>query len=487
MNKEINGYKWSFINVVIKSIAQLAYSAIISRILDQNVFGIVAMATLVVNFGSYFAKVGLGPAIIQKKDINDDEINAAFTSSVLLGLVCCIIFYFSAPIVGWFFETSRVVPFVRALSLSFFVTGFNITPMALLSRDIKFKEISRIEISAYIIGNIIVGIGCAILGGQEWSLVLATLTQQAIISIGSIIIVKRKYKFIFKKEAYVGLYSYGIKSTANNLLDYFVANIEKFFLGKMDGNALGAYNRTNSIIVMPFEQITLSLSRVFFPQISKIQVAKNKLREVYKDYYMLFTTIICSLGLGAFAASNNLISIVLGKKWLKVVGMENMLRIVIIATILQYITHFNAVLCDATAQLNAKFKIQSINLIFTVLGCFLFFKKGVFSVLVVMLMSKVLKFVMYQYNTSKILEYSLKENVFIFGNILKSSCIPAILIFIIRIISNIVNINSLVVFLIQLLVGACGLIIGVLILPIEEFIKKIKIEVQKYEKKWLNS
>lgn len=475
MSRESNGYKWSFLNVAMKSIAQLMYTAVISRLLGENEFGIIATANLVINFGAYFAKLGLGPAIIQKKDISDEEIDAAFTSSLVLGMVSCIIFLIAAPLIGMFFDNTKVVSIIRVLSLSFIFSGLSITPMALLSRHIKFKEIARIEISAYVIGNMFIGIICAYLGLKEWSLVAATLSQQLVIGIGSIIISKHRYKFTFKKENYVGIYSYGIKSTANNILDYFVSNIEKFFIGKMDQSGLGQYNRTTSIIVNPIEQITFSLSRVFFPQISKVQEDKKKLKEIYSSYYILFTTIICSIGLGVLAGSNNIIRVILGSNWTKI---EPIFIIVTIATVFSYITHYNAVLCDATAMLLSKFKIQSFNLTFIVVASFLFYKKGTFAILVIMLISKIIKFIMYQINTSKILEISFKENIIMFFNILKSSLIPAILILIPRVLMNSQGINAFIILAIQICLGAIGLVIGILILPIDNLISKIKDKIR---------
>lgn len=478
----VNGYRWSFINVAIKTLVQIIYTSIISRLLDVKSFGIIAMATLVINFGGYFAKLGLGPAIIQKKEICDGEKNAAFTASIILGNIAAIVIFLSAPFVAMFFKEYKLVNIVRVLSISFIINSVSIVPISLLSKSIRFKAISVIEILAYIMGNLIVGITFAINGMGEWSLVFATLSQQLIISTLSLIILNYKFKFTFNKEYYMKLYSYGTKSTINNILDYFIGNTEKLFIGKMDSIILGQYNRIISVIVTPIEQILSSLSRVFFPHISKFQDDKIELKKEYIKYYMLFSTILLSIGFGAILASNNIIKIILGSKWL---GIEKIFSIIVIATIINSITHFNAVLCDAIAKLKSKFIIQLVSLGLILILSFLFAAKGAILILFIMMISKIIIFIMYQINTKEILGLKLNELVELYFNILRSSIVVPILIKFITIIMNLLTINSLIILIMQILAGIFGLIIGILILPIKEIRCKLiksnyKIKMNKY-------
>lgn len=474
-NKLANGYKWSLINVSSKTIAQVAYTAVISRLLNANIFGVIAMATLVINFGNYFAKLGLGPAIIQKNEINNEEKNAAFTSATLLGLFVTVLVFISAPLVGGFFDSLAVVSVIRVLSISFFINGLSTAPISLLSRELCFKKIALIEILAYIIGNIVIGISLAFIGFGEWSLVFATLSQQLIITLLSLSLVKYKFKFTFNKDSYKELYSYGLKSTVNNIADYFIVNTDKIFIGKMDSIFLGQYNRISSIIIIPFEQITISLSRVFFPQISKLQNDKIELKKVYKKYYSLFATILMSLGFGAIASTSNVIRVVLGSQW---VGINNIFIVVVLFGVFYYLTHFNAVLCDALGKLKSKLKIQIINLIIILILSLIVFKLGAFAILIIMLISKFINFIVYSTNTKIILGYSSREYLMMHFYIIRSSLIVFLLITCFNYIANIYNIDVFMFLFYQLCLGVIGLAIGVYILP-NNGVKCIVIDIMK--------
>jgi len=82
--KALHGLKWSYISTFTTALMQIGYTAVMARILTPADFGLVAMGSVVLSFGNYFAQMGMGSAIIQKKDITKEQIKAVFTSSVLL-------------------------------------------------------------------------------------------------------------------------------------------------------------------------------------------------------------------------------------------------------------------------------------------------------------------------------------------------------------------------------------------------------------------
>src|SRR3954447_2294275 len=64
-----SGLSWSYLATASLVVANLAYTATISRLLVPADFGLLAMANLVVLFAQYFARMGLASALIQKPDL----------------------------------------------------------------------------------------------------------------------------------------------------------------------------------------------------------------------------------------------------------------------------------------------------------------------------------------------------------------------------------------------------------------------------------
>src|SRR6476469_2645033 len=83
----VQGVKWSTAATILTAIMQVGYTAVMARLLTPAAFGVVALANVVLRFGGYFAQMGMEQAIIQKQELTPEDVRAAFTASVLLGVV----------------------------------------------------------------------------------------------------------------------------------------------------------------------------------------------------------------------------------------------------------------------------------------------------------------------------------------------------------------------------------------------------------------
>jgi len=71
-----SGLSWFYLSTMTLMVANLAYTATVSRLLGPVAFGLMAMANLVVLFTQFFARMGLASALVQKPDLSEDEIRA---------------------------------------------------------------------------------------------------------------------------------------------------------------------------------------------------------------------------------------------------------------------------------------------------------------------------------------------------------------------------------------------------------------------------
>lgn len=83
----LHSMTWTTAATVVTSVMQIGYTAVMARLLPPAAFGLVALAGVVLRFGTYFAQMGMAQAIIQKPELTEEDIRAAFTSSALLGVL----------------------------------------------------------------------------------------------------------------------------------------------------------------------------------------------------------------------------------------------------------------------------------------------------------------------------------------------------------------------------------------------------------------
>ena len=82
--KLLSGIGWGGSSMVVVAGCQVVFLAVMARLLTPADFGLVAMGNICLRFLSYFAQLGVTPALIQKPELQADDIAAAL--SVSLGI-----------------------------------------------------------------------------------------------------------------------------------------------------------------------------------------------------------------------------------------------------------------------------------------------------------------------------------------------------------------------------------------------------------------
>ena len=122
-----SGLSWFYLSTMTLMVANLAYTATVSRLLSPADFGLMAVANLVVLFIQFFARMGLASALVQKPELSEEEIRAASTAGIAIGLACLVLMWILAPAVAGLFREPDLPPILRALGVSFVFMGWSMT------------------------------------------------------------------------------------------------------------------------------------------------------------------------------------------------------------------------------------------------------------------------------------------------------------------------------------------------------------------------
>jgi O-antigen/teichoic acid export membrane protein len=172
--------KWSYIAFFTNILLQPLISAMLARLLGPKEFGIVAAGTLLHAAGYFLADFGIGMALVQKKTLTQENIRAAFTASVVLGLLATAVAWMLAPLGGQFFDDPKVVPVFRAYAASYVLSTLVIVSMSLLRRELRFKPIMFAEVSSYVLGIGVGSVALAYLGYGAYSLPIGVAVQYVV-------------------------------------------------------------------------------------------------------------------------------------------------------------------------------------------------------------------------------------------------------------------------------------------------------------------
>lgn len=315
--KALSSVKWTVGRNFLASFIAMFFSIIIARLLSPKDFGTVAVANAFVAFGSVITRMGLGAAIIQKKEIEKEEVSACFTSSIILGVAIFLIVWFNINRIEKYFGIQNLGTIIILLSLTFILQSIIITSTSLLERNLEYKYLSKVEFFTQTIIKSVTTLILAYLGYGVWSIVAGLILAQLMSTIILFFKNRQVMKFTFKKSAYLNIYKYSVKYSLVQFIDYIYANMNTLFIGKHYGTVItGLFDRSWMLARLPISNIIVGVNRVMFPLYSRMQGQITESSKIFFTNLLLMGT-SCSIIAGGMAAiSEEIITSVLGNQWL---------------------------------------------------------------------------------------------------------------------------------------------------------------------------
>ncbi len=325
--KTINGLIWSGISQGGRQISQFIVTVILARLLSPNDFGLLAMATVFVNFVNIFSEMGISSALIQKQDIHDRHYYSAFWLNIFVGINLTIIFIVVAPLITKFYRKPELLPILIVISVNFFISSFTIIQQTILTKEMDFKRLAIRDIIAVIISGVI-GIYLAYHGFGIWGLVYQQISFAVINAVLLWILSSWRPKFVFAKSDIKDIFNFSANLTGFNIVNYFSRNIDQLLIGKFLGaQALGYYSLAYKIMLYPLQNISAIIGKVMFPALSKIQGNLIKVREIYSQMIEKIALITFPLMSVVFATAPELVRVIWGEKWAPMIPLIRILSV----------------------------------------------------------------------------------------------------------------------------------------------------------------
>lgn len=351
------GLKWSYLSTGINTALQVGVSAVMARLLTPADFGLVAMAGVVLGLANFISRLGIGSAVVQKDELNDEDVRAAGCLAIGLGTVVFTGVVVGAPLALLLFDQPLVVPVLRVMAVSFLISGMTVTASALLRREMAFDTIAMIEVASYVVGFGIVGLSLAALGFGVWSLVIAGLSQQGVACVLAYLVARPGLRPVTSWVTYRFFVSFGGRLSVVSFLEYIGNTLDTLLIGRFFGaSPLGLYNRAHMLSALPMYRFMDGLSRVLFPSFSRAQSDGPKLRRAYLSALMLSAAIMIPVCAGLAVCAREAVLLLLGNQWL---GAIPVLQVLALAMPLQLLTTLSGITCEATATLNIKIVVQT--------------------------------------------------------------------------------------------------------------------------------
>lgn len=375
--KVVKGIVWSATRFWGKQLITFLIFVILSRLLEPEAFGLVALASVFIAFMTIFVDQGFSQAIVQKADLEREHLDTAFWTGILIGGLLTIISIAFSTLIAELFKEMKLVPILRWLSLNFILAAFSSTQRAILRRKLAFKSLAmRSMLEATVSG--IAGVTMAFLGFGVWSLVAQTLVG----SVTGAIVLWRvsdwRPGFHFSSKHFKELFSFGLNIVGIKILEFFNRRSDDLLIGYFLGPVmLGYYTIAYKLLLVMIQLLTGIITSVAFPAFSRLQHNIEKMQMAFYRATQYTSLIAFPAFLGMAVVAPELVSALFGEKWAPSIPVMQVLAFI---GILQSVSLFNASVFKSTGKPSWQLTFMLITSLSNVLGFLLVVRWGIVAV-----------------------------------------------------------------------------------------------------------
>jgi len=323
--KVSKGVGWNYLSYGLSKTISLLTVSILARFLTPESFGVVALATLAIEYLSIFNDFGLATALIHRRENLEEASNIVFTINLIVSICLTLITFLVSPIVASFFREVELIPILRWLGLSFTLNALGSVHKARLQREMQFGRKLIPEVGNNVVKGI-VSLALATAGYGAWSLVYGQLSGLAISNILLWIVIPWVPRLILIAKTATQLFNYGFSIMADKALTILGDSFDYLLIGRFFTSAsLGIYTLAYKLPELLVITTLNVLAGVFFPAFSTIQNQPEVLKKSFlasTKYVQLLVTPIC---LGMIVAADPIIKVVFGAQWLEAIPLMQIL------------------------------------------------------------------------------------------------------------------------------------------------------------------
>jgi len=294
----INASAWSLGGLGISYAIRFGSNLLMTRLLIPEVFGVVAVATMVMAGLALFSDVGLGPNIIRSKRGGDPLfLNTAWVIQILRGLALWLLAV-GIALVLFLADRAGLVPkytayadpslpyVIAILSLTAVISGFQSTKVIEANRSLSLVQVTKMGLIAQIVGLVCM-VGWVSVDREIWALLAGNICAALVVTIMSHVWLPGvSNRWHWDRSAYWEIIHFGKWIFVSSILGFLILNGDRLLLGGLvSATVLGVYVIA-FLIVNSVDQVLMKIvSDISFPALSEI--ARDNFASLKANYYRI--------------------------------------------------------------------------------------------------------------------------------------------------------------------------------------------------------
>ncbi|MDQ1513906.1 MAG: hypothetical protein QOC59_1748, partial [Microbacteriaceae bacterium] len=321
--RTLRGFVWAFTGSAGQAMLQIAATIVLARLLTPEQFGSVAAALLIVGLAQLLTQLGVSAALVQRQTLTDDDVAAAFGFSVLVSVVFAVGLAMSAsalnPLVGLAPDSGLLPLLAPALVLA----GIAAVPSGLLQRNLRFRQLTVVDLIAAGPAMIGVSVALALAGLGAYALAWAEIVAGLVTAVGYLLLARPTLRLLAPDVAWARLQpmiGFGSGYSLAQLGNWIAQNADNLVVANMLGTApLGVYSRAYNLLSEPAAVIGGAADKVLFPAMARVREDGERLRAAYVRSASLIALVTAPASVMLFVLAPEVVRVLLGPRWEAVV------------------------------------------------------------------------------------------------------------------------------------------------------------------------
>jgi O-antigen/teichoic acid export membrane protein len=321
----MGGLGWTGASEAVVQVLRMLTAIILARLLAPDDYGLAALALVFSSLVLVFSDLALGAAIVQRKELTEDDRATAFWMSVGAGIVFTILgVALSGPVASFYGEPS-VAPLCAAMAGTFLIVSLATTHEALLLREFKFARLEqRVMIST--LAGVAAGIFVGVQTRDAWAIIAQQITQSVVSTILLWKFSPWRPSLRFSRESLRTLGSFSGYLVGHRLLYYFHRNADNILIGRFIGAAaLGAYTLAYNVMLVPMSRIAGPVQKVLGPTFARMQDEPERIAAAWIRVVRLLAMVSAPALMGLVVVAPDFVSVALGAEWAAAVPLIQVL------------------------------------------------------------------------------------------------------------------------------------------------------------------
>jgi O-antigen/teichoic acid export membrane protein len=311
----MRGFGWVGAMQIVLQITRTIGAIAVARLLAPEQYGLAMLALVFASLVLVFSDLAFGAALVQRKQISEDDRCTAFWITVGSGVLFTVLGVLLSGAVASLYGQPRVAGLLAALSASFLLTALGATQQSLLLREMSFKKTEILGLAGALAGTV-AAVVLAALGTGAWAiigqqLVTATLTSALMWRASS-----WRPQLRFSRASLMDLGGFSAFLVGHRLLYYVHQNADRFIIGRFLGApALGSYAVAYNVMLQPVARIASPVQRVLAPAFARMQDEPERIAAAWARAARLVGMLAVPSLAGMIVVAPDFVPVVLGERW----------------------------------------------------------------------------------------------------------------------------------------------------------------------------